>query len=365
MNDSHPGGEPGQGTAKASRRRFFGGDSVQQALVQAANYFHLDPEEIAYRVLDKRHGFLKVRRKVVLEVDADAPRRPPGAPVAEASGEGVVDVVAAREAALARVARSLPVSDPDDDRGNRAVRDSNEEDQDDRGNRLDSGEHRERGNQVERVPQSRGRSEGVGRRERGGRGRSTGDRPGRRHSGEEQPAYAMSWDESLVRLRERPVPTAERFAKAEGASADAAAHGISLLLRIASLDLRGEVYQGADRLEVDLKGADSDWCFADDGEFLMAVEHLLPRVIRSLSGESVACQVDCDNFHDLREERLRTLAQKVAQEVRQLGKPRMLAAMNPADRRIVHTTLADDPGVATESMGDGYFKRITIRPIPV
>jgi predicted RNA-binding protein Jag len=37
--------------------------------------------------------------------------------------------------------------------------------------------------------------------------------------------------------------------------------------------------------------------------------------------------------------------------------------MNPSDRLIVHITLADDPAVETESEGDGYFKRVTIRPV--
>jgi predicted RNA-binding protein Jag len=36
--------------------------------------------------------------------------------------------------------------------------------------------------------------------------------------------------------------------------------------------------------------------------------------------------------------------------------------MNPSDRRVVHMTLADDPHVETESDGEGYFKRITVRP---
>ena len=106
-----------------------------------------------------------------------------------------------------------------------------------------------------------------------------------------------------------------------------------------------------------------DWCFADDGEILMAIEHLLPRMIRCLSGgETAAVRVDCDNFHEIREERLRSLAQRVAEEVRKRGKPRVLEPMNPADRRIIHTTLADDPDVVTESEGDGYFKRIMVRP---
>ena len=59
-----------------SKRRFFSGDTLQQALVQAANHFRLQPEEIAYRQIEKRHGFTKVRRKVVIEVDPEAPERP-------------------------------------------------------------------------------------------------------------------------------------------------------------------------------------------------------------------------------------------------------------------------------------------------
>src|SRR4051812_12009267 len=57
------------------KRRFFSGDTLQQALVQAANYFNLDPSYVAYRSLEKRHGFLKTRRKVVIEVDPENPRR--------------------------------------------------------------------------------------------------------------------------------------------------------------------------------------------------------------------------------------------------------------------------------------------------
>jgi spoIIIJ-associated protein len=146
--------------------------------------------------------------------------------------------------------------------------------------------------------------------------------------------------------------------------AEATGRAASLLVRIAGLDLTPRVFQGEERLEVDLQGDDVDWCFADDGEFLMAVEHLLPRMIRTLSGETVAVRVDCDNFHEIREERLRSLAQQVADEVRRRGKPRFLEPMNPGDRRIIHVTLADDPGVTTESEGDSYFKRIMIRPAP-
>jgi len=43
------------------------------------------------------------------------------------------------------------------------------------------------------------------------------------------------------------------------------------------------------------------------------------------------------------------------------GRPKTLRPMHPADRRIVHLELADDPDVFTESVGTGYFKRVMVR----
>jgi len=283
-----------------AKRRFFSGASLQQALVQAANHFHLDPEEIAYQALDKRHGFLKAGRKVVIEVDPEAPRRPEPPPRPQVA----------------------PPPPP--------------------------------------APAARERTSGE-----------DGERPARRADAERAPerrraaprAERAAGGADLVTLPERPRGAAERYALAEGPTADAAAKASELLLRISGLKLSSRVLQGEDRLEIDLSGEDIDWCFADDGEMLLPFEHLLPRMIRTLSGEAVLCRVDCDNSHEIREERLRSLAQRAADEVRQRGRPRTLAPMNPADRRIIHMTLADDPAVETESEGDGYFKRITVRPV--
>ena len=36
--------------------------------------------------------------------------------------------------------------------------------------------------------------------------------------------------------------------------------------------------------------------------------------------------------------------------------------MTPAARREIHLALADDPGVETESDGEGFLKRVVVRP---
>jgi len=382
------------------KRRFFSGDTLQQALVQAANLFNLAPEEIAYRSIEKRHGFLKVRRKVVIEVNPDAPKREAGAappPSAEAPSFSAPPPLSPLPPDAARppgdwaegARPAAPERPPQrDDREGRPPRQMRSRDRGPRAGQDNRGQdNRGQGN---RGPDNRGRDD-RGRDDRGNRalpperrggdGRR-GEDPRRRHPGapryprdaerrpvvvrgdEQPPAAALVGMAAagLVALPETPRRPSERFPAAAGPMAEAAAKGVELLLRIAGLELTPRILQGEDRLEVDLSGPDVDWCFADDGEFVLAVEHLLPRLIRSLCGEMTLVRVDCDNFQEIREERLRSLAQQVAEEVRRRGKPRTLEPMNPADRRIVHITLADDPGVATESEGDGYFKRITVRP---
>lgn len=322
------------------KRRFFSGDTLQQALIQAANHFHLPPEEISYRSIEKRHGFLKTRRKVLIEVDPEAPRRdrsapppPPPAPARPAMAAPAPPAPAAPPPVQAREPQperrpDAPERDRGPRRGDRPER-GRERDRGDRGPRGDRGERGERGDRADR---------GV-------------DRP-------ERPPVAPG----LIALPEIPRRPSERYPEATGPLADAASRSIELLLRISGLSLTPRILQGEDRLEVDLSGEDVDWCFQDDGELVASVEHLLPRMIRSLAGEAPLVRVDCDNFQEIREERLRSLAQQVAEEVRRKGRPRTLEPMNPADRRIIHITLADDPHVVSESSGDGYFKRVTIRP---
>ena len=98
------------------------------------------------------------------------------------------------------------------------------------------------------------------------------------------------------------------------------------------------------------------------GNLILSIQHLLPRFIRGYTGRSIPCHVDSENYHETRREELKELAEEVAEEVRQRQRARTLPPMNPAERRIIHVTLADEKDVTTESQGRGFFKRVTISP---
>ena len=56
-------------------RTFFSGNTLEQAVLAAARHHGLDPERVAYTLRDKKHGFLNIRRNVVITVDPAAPER--------------------------------------------------------------------------------------------------------------------------------------------------------------------------------------------------------------------------------------------------------------------------------------------------
>ena len=329
-------------------RRFFSGNTVQQAVVAAASHYGIDPDEVAYQQIEKRHGFLKVPRRVVIEVDPERPRRAPGE-----KGGGA--------ASAARPAPPAPPPPPSPAPAGAAA--------DERAERPERPERPERA-----APAPRPRREEGGERrpprERGGPPppRRPAERgpappvPARRRDRVERPRERWDVGGEIVELPERPRPLSERLPAAAGPLADAAGGALAKILEVAGLEVEWAILQGEDRLEIELSGRDKALLTAEEGELLLAIEHLLPRAIRGIAGDTTAVRVDCENFHELREERLRSLAQRVAGEVRRSGQAKKLPPMSPADRRIVHLTVADEPGVSSQSEGDGFLKRVRVDP---
>jgi spoIIIJ-associated protein len=287
----------------SKERRFFSGDNLEAALMRAASHHQLKAEELAYEVVEKRHGFLRARRGVVIDVDPESPRR------TEA------------EKAPAAMTETPAVSEEPRETEEPAVAQEDEPWQ-------EQEEPEEQEEQEQEMLDGQGVDEELG----------------------------------LISLPEYPRPAIERYPPATGEMAEAAAEALEVLLGVAGLELESAILQGEDHLEVELWGRDQEALLDDRGRLLLAIQHLLPRAIRGVAGRSVACRVDSDNFHEIRQERLRDLAQQAAAEVRRRSRARTLEPMAPDERRIVHLTLADDPAVVTESQGNGYYKRVCIRP---
>lgn len=281
---------------------FFSGETEARAVLAAANHFGVSPEQVVFDRVEKRHGFVKHRRVVIRVDPASVGRSVDGGAV---EGDGRVE------------------SD----------------------NRVESG------NRVE--------SDGGG----GVESRSRVESDGRVDLAAE-PAV-----EATVPAVAAPAPAESAAAAVEPEAPEQSseevlsiAHtALDQLLELADLEVSAEMVLTDERLEVEIEGVDEELLVEDEGQVLLALQHLLPRVMYGRLGRIIPCRLDSGGYQRKKEERLRGLARRVAEEVVRRGGTRTLRPMNPADRRIVHLTLADDPDVETESQGNGYFKRVSIR----
>jgi len=96
------------------------------------------------------------------------------------------------------------------------------------------------------------------------------------------------------------------------------------------------------------------------GETLAALQLLVSLVVSHRTKHRMRIIVDAENYRQRREENLRSLALRVAQQVRNYRRSIALEAMPPHERRIVHLALSDSKDISTESIGEGEERRVVI-----
>lgn len=139
---------------------------------------------------------------------------------------------------------------------------------------------------------------------------------------------------------------------------NAAADFLARLMPVFPLELEYRITKQSDMISVVFDGADKNLLLRNDGTLLLALQHVLNKV------SPVKVQVDCEFFRKRKEKRLRDFGQQVAREVLESGKEEVLDFMNPYERRIIHIAVNQVQGMTSESLGDGFLKRVKVFAIP-
>ena len=99
-----------------------------------------------------------------------------------------------------------------------------------------------------------------------------------------------------------------------------------------------------------------------DGETLDDLQFLVNRLVQLESPDAPKVVVDCEHYREMRDDRLVTSIEKLAEVVRNTGRPIHTDPLNSYDRYVVHNHFKDSPDIATWSPDDSVrFKRITLR----
>ncbi len=112
----------------------------------------------------------------------------------------------------------------------------------------------------------------------------------------------------------------------------------------------------------DLDGKDRELLLEHGAELLKALEHLAFRALRLETIYHDKIHLDCGGYRALRLEELRMTARVAAERVQTSKQPFRLNPMNSRERRVVHLTLKEMPGVRTESIGVGEERQVVIHP---
>lgn len=114
---------------------------------------------------------------------------------------------------------------------------------------------------------------------------------------------------------------------------------------------------------IDIRGEDLGALIGWRGETLRALQLLLNNMVRRQMEDAEPVVLDIERYRARREDSVRELALRVADRAKQNQERIGLEPMQPYERRAVHTALADDPDVSTESEGEEPDRRVVISPL--
>ncbi len=116
-------------------------------------------------------------------------------------------------------------------------------------------------------------------------------------------------------------------------------------------------------LKVDVRGKDLSILIGPRAETLNALQYIAGLIVGKELGRSVPLVVDVEGYRARREQQIRQLARRMADQAVKTGRRQVLEPMPASERRLVHIELRSNPAVTTESIGEDPRRKVTIIPV--
>lgn len=115
-------------------------------------------------------------------------------------------------------------------------------------------------------------------------------------------------------------------------------------------------------LYVDVRGNDLSILIGPRAETLNALQYIANLIVSKELGHSVPLIVDVEGYRARREQSIRQLARRMAEQAVKTGHRQVLEPMPASERRLIHIELRNHPNVSTESVGEEPRRKVTIFP---
>lgn len=145
---------------------------------------------------------------------------------------------------------------------------------------------------------------------------------------------------------------------------DVAKKNAEEMLRLMGLDGKVSIEENkeSESLVVAIETENPGILIGRHGETMEAFQLILSQIIFKQTGQWHKIAVDTEGYRQKQADSLKNMAQDAAEKVKQTGSPQPLYDLTANQRRIVHTILADDPQVVTESEGEGRERHLVVKP---
>ncbi|MBR3629088.1 MAG: Jag N-terminal domain-containing protein [Oscillospiraceae bacterium] len=121
-----------------------------------------------------------------------------------------------------------------------------------------------------------------------------------------------------------------------------------------------EVKAGAESAMIDIVAANNGAVIGKRGETLDALQYLTFMIANRGDKEYYRIILNSANYRERRRKTLEELAAKIAKNVLRSGRQMTLEPMNPYERRIIHSAIAEIEGVQSKSIGEEPFRKVVI-----
>ncbi len=115
-------------------------------------------------------------------------------------------------------------------------------------------------------------------------------------------------------------------------------------------------------VRVDIRGNDLSILIGRQAETLNALQYIANLILAKEMGQPVTLVLDVEGYRQRREQQIRQLARRMADQAVNTQRRQVLEPMPSNERRLIHIELRDNPLVATESIGEEPHRKVTIIP---
>jgi spoIIIJ-associated protein len=120
------------------------------------------------------------------------------------------------------------------------------------------------------------------------------------------------------------------------------------------------ITEDTDSVRIELSGDGGEHLLRRRGEALDALQHVVNTAFRRQLNDDRSFVVDCLGYRKAKDAELKQMARFMMERAKSSGSPQEMGPLNPYARRLVHLTVAEDPQMASESIGDAFLKTVII-----